>query len=148
MSGSAILPASTPLLRLWTRQPTRESWARSTASPTAGWRQARGTSATLSSCSSTRRARGGGHSLDERRPGRHALSGAPPQVEFADVVVLNKTDLVSPAELAAVRALVVHLNPDAEIIESEFSRVPVCLCGGEPQGAVWLHAPAACLLAA
>lgn len=47
------------------------------------------------------------------------------QVEFADVIILNKTDLVSPSQLAAVRAVVTRLNPDAEVICSRFSDVPL-----------------------
>ncbi len=35
------------------------------------------------------------------------------QIEFADVVVLNKVGLASPAELDAARKIVVALNPDA-----------------------------------
>lgn len=49
------------------------------------------------------------------------------------MIVLNKADLVSPAQLEAVRALVTRLNPDAEIITSEFSRVPVGRQGAAKQ---------------
>ena len=47
------------------------------------------------------------------------------QIEFSDVIVLNKTDAVAPGELETVRKLVRALNPDADIIESSFSRVPL-----------------------
>ena len=47
------------------------------------------------------------------------------QIEFSDVIVLNKTDAVAPGELETVRKLVRALNPDADIIESRFSRVPL-----------------------
>ncbi|TDC50054.1 GTP-binding protein [Micromonospora sp. KC207] len=45
------------------------------------------------------------------------------QIEFADVVVVNKTDLVAEAELARVEALVTRLNPGARQIRSTFGRV-------------------------
>jgi G3E family GTPase len=45
------------------------------------------------------------------------------QLEFADVVVVNKTDLVTAAELARVEALVTRLNPAARQIRSVFGRV-------------------------
>jgi G3E family GTPase len=45
------------------------------------------------------------------------------QVAFADVVVLNKTDLVSPAELAEVEATIRQLNPYARIHRTERARV-------------------------
>ena len=41
------------------------------------------------------------------------------QLEFCTTVVLNKTDLVTPDELAEVRAIVRSLQKDARIIEAE-----------------------------
>jgi G3E family GTPase len=41
------------------------------------------------------------------------------QVAFADVILLNKVDLVSDAELAAVRAEIAAINPYARVIETE-----------------------------
>ena len=38
------------------------------------------------------------------------------QVEFADVLLLNKTDLVSPTQLGAVETVVRRLNPTAKLI--------------------------------
>jgi G3E family GTPase len=38
------------------------------------------------------------------------------QVEFADVLVVSKPDLVDEHDLAQVVALVRRLNPDAEIV--------------------------------
>lgn len=45
------------------------------------------------------------------------------QVEFANVIILNKTDLVSRAELGVLKATIQKLNPSAEIIESTQSKV-------------------------
>ena len=45
------------------------------------------------------------------------------QIEFADVLILNKTDAVSPDQLVIVRKLLRALNADAKIIESSFSKV-------------------------
>jgi G3E family GTPase len=47
------------------------------------------------------------------------------QVEFADVIVINKTDLVSTQQRAELRAILHKLNPEARIIESERGRVPL-----------------------
>ncbi|MBL8736373.1 MAG: GTP-binding protein, partial [Planctomycetes bacterium] len=47
------------------------------------------------------------------------------QVEFADVLVINKTDLVSAAELAALQALLRKLNPGAEQVLAQEGRVPL-----------------------
>ena len=45
------------------------------------------------------------------------------QVEFANVIILNKTDLVSKEELGVLKASIQKLNPSAKIIESSFSKV-------------------------
>ncbi len=45
------------------------------------------------------------------------------QIAFADVVVLNKTDLVTPEELRAVEATVRAINPSAKIHRTERSGV-------------------------
>jgi len=45
------------------------------------------------------------------------------QVEFANLVVLNKMDLVAPAELDGVEEMVRALRPDAEVVRTEHSRV-------------------------
>lgn len=45
------------------------------------------------------------------------------QIEFADVILLNKMDAASPAELDAARKIIKALNPVAHLIETQFSRV-------------------------
>ena len=45
------------------------------------------------------------------------------QIEFANVIILNKTDLVDQNTLSILRELIHKLNPKAEIIESIFSKV-------------------------
>lgn len=47
------------------------------------------------------------------------------QVEFADVILLNKTDLVSTADLGAIERLVRKLNPRAKIQHTQHSKVPL-----------------------
>ena len=45
------------------------------------------------------------------------------QIEFANVIVLNKADLVSEDTLSVLRAVIKKLNPTAQLINSEFSKV-------------------------
>lgn len=45
------------------------------------------------------------------------------QIEFADVVVLNKVSDAGPQKLDAARKIVASLNPDARIIETDHGRV-------------------------
>jgi G3E family GTPase len=47
------------------------------------------------------------------------------QVEFADVLVLNKTDLVDAEALGRLEAVLRRLNPQARIVCSERGRVPL-----------------------
>lgn len=47
------------------------------------------------------------------------------QVEFADVLVLDKTDLVSDAKLRAVEARLKVLNPGAALVHAQHGRVPL-----------------------
>lgn len=45
------------------------------------------------------------------------------QIEFADVVVLNKIDAASPDQRDTARKIIQALNPDAKVIETSQSRV-------------------------
>jgi G3E family GTPase len=47
------------------------------------------------------------------------------QVEFADVILVNKADLVTPAELGRLAALLATFNPEAEILSTAHGRVPL-----------------------
>lgn len=47
------------------------------------------------------------------------------QVEFADVIIVNKCDLVESPKLAQLQALLQHLNPRAEILTSQHGAVPL-----------------------
>lgn len=46
------------------------------------------------------------------------------QVEFANVIIVNKTDLVPPAQVGLIRQIIGQLNHSALILESTKSRVP------------------------
>ena len=47
------------------------------------------------------------------------------QIAFADVILLNKTDLVSPAELAEVEARIRAINPYATLHRTERSKIAI-----------------------
>ncbi|MFE9698200.1 GTP-binding protein [Streptomyces sp. NPDC006270] len=47
------------------------------------------------------------------------------QIEFADVIVLNKIDLVDTASADLLRATLSRLNPAARVVSAERGRVPV-----------------------
>ncbi len=47
------------------------------------------------------------------------------QVEFADVIVINKTDLVSPDRLARLHAILCQFNRTADILDAERGAVPL-----------------------
>ncbi len=46
------------------------------------------------------------------------------QIEFADIVVLNKIDTAGPERAEAARRIVRALNPEARLIEADFAIVP------------------------
>ena len=67
------------------------------------------------------------------------------QIAFADVIVLNKTDLVTPEERAAVEARIRAINPAAAIHHAVRGNVPVTAVleqGAFDLGRVLAHAPA------
>ena len=47
------------------------------------------------------------------------------QIEYSDVVLLNKTDLIDEAQLENIRDRVTLLNPDAKLIPCRHSQIPV-----------------------
>lgn len=47
------------------------------------------------------------------------------QIEFANVIVLNKTDLVSGEQLSQIKALIQKLNPSSIVLETLFGDVPL-----------------------
>ena len=47
------------------------------------------------------------------------------QIEFADVVILNKIDVAGTDDVAAAREIIRSLNADAKILETSYSDVPV-----------------------
>jgi len=46
------------------------------------------------------------------------------QIEFADVVVLNKISTATPQQRDAARRIIRALNPEADVIETDFANVP------------------------
>lgn len=59
---------------------------------------------------------------DDRRP---VVSLLIEQVEFCDVIVLNKTDLLSATDLGNLEAILRTLNPRARIVRATFGKVPL-----------------------
>lgn len=45
------------------------------------------------------------------------------QIESASLVILNKTDLASPEQIAAARQIIATANPTAPILESQFAKI-------------------------
>lgn len=65
-----------------------------------------------------------GESMDED-DSRAVVDLLVEQIEFCDVLVVNKIDLVSEAQRERLAALLRGLNPRADIVYSEFGRVPL-----------------------
>jgi G3E family GTPase len=49
------------------------------------------------------------------------------QIELADVIVVNKTDLATPAQIATLEALIAHMNPNAQVVRAVRAEVPLSL---------------------
>lgn len=47
------------------------------------------------------------------------------QIEFANVILINKTDLATPEQIGRLEGILHHLNPDAQIIRTERSRIAI-----------------------
>jgi G3E family GTPase len=45
------------------------------------------------------------------------------QVEFADVIIMNKSEMLSPEELRSVRATIIALNPSAKLHVTSYSKI-------------------------
>ncbi|MEA5427308.1 GTP-binding protein [Arcicella lustrica] len=45
------------------------------------------------------------------------------QIEFANVIVLNKTDLLDPQKLGELKAIIQKLNPNAKVLQSSFGKI-------------------------
>ncbi|GAB5528071.1 MAG: zinc metallochaperone GTPase ZigA [Roseivirga sp.] len=60
---------------------------------------------------------------DEEDDERTIVNLLTDQVEFADVILINKTDLISKDELNLLKGMITKLNPQAKLIESEFGKV-------------------------
>ncbi len=58
---------------------------------------------------------------DDERTVAHLLTD---QIEFADVIVINKIDKVDVSRLDAVTGLVSRMNPRAKLITAQYGRVP------------------------
>ncbi len=47
------------------------------------------------------------------------------QIEFCNIVLLNKTDLIDDEQKKQIKAVIAALNPDAEIVESDHCKVDI-----------------------
>jgi G3E family GTPase len=47
------------------------------------------------------------------------------QIEFANVIILNKTDIVTREDVGVLKSVIQKLNGEAKIIESSFGKVPL-----------------------
>lgn len=60
---------------------------------------------------------------DDERDKRTIVSLLTDQIEFANVIILNKTDLVSIEDLKLLKAVIRKLNPGARLIETFFGKI-------------------------
>lgn len=60
---------------------------------------------------------------DDEEDQRSIVNLLTDQIEFANVIVLNKTDLVSAEDLKLLEGTILKLNPDARIKKTSFSQI-------------------------
>ena len=72
------------------------------------------------------------------------------QVEFANVIIVNKTDLVSPEQIGLIKKIISQLNSSAIVLESTKSRIPPAsilgtgrfnMADAEEMSSEWLAVP-------
>lgn len=73
--------------------------------------------------------------LPDQAANRYAGRSVLAQLRQADVIVLNKVDLPSPARLDETRALIARHAPDVPVLETEQARLPYALLFGVGRGA-------------
>jgi G3E family GTPase len=89
------------------------------------------TMVTVVDAANFRRELAGGDSLVERRidqyegDERTVSDLLMDQVEFADVLLLNKTDLIEPPAVDELAAILRRLNPAADVVTGSFGQVPL-----------------------
>lgn len=84
--------------------------------------------------------------LPDQAANRYAGRSVLAQLRQADVIVLNKVDLPSPARLNETRALIARHAPDVPVLETEQARLPYALLFGVGRGAAvagWTAGPEA-----
>jgi G3E family GTPase len=62
---------------------------------------------------------------DDPSDGRAIVNLLTDQIEFADVIVVNKIDLLEPNKVEELTAILRKLNPGARLIKTSFGRVPL-----------------------
>jgi len=72
--------------------------------------------------------RGWADDEEDRRSIAHLMAE---QVEFATIVIVNKTDLSDEASLSRIESLIADLNPSARILRADHGRVPLPGRAGE-----------------
>ncbi len=60
---------------------------------------------------------------DDKEDQRSIVNLLTDQIEFANVIILNKTDLVSPNDLKLLEGIILKFNPDAKIIKTAFGKI-------------------------
>lgn len=63
--------------------------------------------------------------VDDKADRRTIVNLLTDQIEFANVIILNKTDLIDESDLKLIRAVIHKLNPSAKLLESSFSKIDI-----------------------